>query len=85
MIVYPDAETIYFSKDDAGAYVGMIEANSVLMRIFFGQENISKIKYITDVNKTMTPMEKADLPNARLSRFKWLYDDRPLSKEELFK
>jgi len=85
MIVYPDAQSIYYSKDDNGAYVGLSEATSVLMRIYFGEEKISKIKYITDVHQTMTPLEKADLPNARLSRFRWLYDERPASKEELFK
>ena len=85
MLVQPDAKSIYFSKDDAGAYVGMSEANSEVMRIFFGEEKISKIKYVKDVQQTMTPLDKADLPNARLSRFKWLYEDRPKSKEELFR
>ena len=42
-------------------------------------------QYIKDVKETVTPMEKADLPNARLSRFIWLYEERPASKEELFK
>lgn len=85
MLVQPDAKSIYFSKDDAGAYVGMSEANSEVMRIFFGEEKICKIKYVKDVQQTMTPLDKADLPNARLSRFKWLYEDRPKSKEELFR
>ena len=85
MLVQPDAKSIYFSKDDAGAYAGMSEANSEVMRIFFGEEKISKIKYVKDVQQTMTPLDKADLPNARLSRFKWLYEDRPKSKEELFR
>jgi lipopolysaccharide export system protein LptA len=85
MIVSPDAQSIYYSKDDAGAYVGVNEANSVLMRFFFGEEKISKIKFEKDVKQTMTPMDKADLPNTKLSRFKWLYDERPASKEELFR
>lgn len=85
MIVTPDAQSIYYSKDDGGAYVGLNEATSVLMRIYFGEQNISRIKFEQDVHQTMTPMDKADLPNARLKRFRWLYDDRPQSKEELFK
>lgn len=85
MIVQPEAQSIYYSKDDAGAYVGVNEANSVLMRFYFGTEKISKIKFEQDVHQTVTPMEKADLPNTRLSRFKWLYDERPKSKEELFR
>ncbi|GAA4463433.1 hypothetical protein GCM10023093_11870 [Nemorincola caseinilytica] len=84
MIVTPDAQSIYYSKDDDGAYVGMNEATSVLMRIYFGEQQISRIKFEKDVHQTMTPMHKADLPNARLKRFKWLYDERPKSKDELF-
>lgn len=84
MIVNPDAESIYYSKDDGGAYVGVNEANSELMRIYFGEEKIKKIKFEKDVKQTMIPLEKADLPNTKLSRFKWLIDQRPKSKEELF-
>ncbi|MBE2289845.1 MAG: hypothetical protein IAE95_09840 [Chitinophagaceae bacterium] len=85
MIVQPDAQSIYFTKDDNGAYMGLSQANAEVMRIFFGEEKISRIKYIKNVQNVMTPMEQADLPNARLSRFKWLYNERPQSKEELFR
>jgi hypothetical protein len=85
MIVQPDAQSIYFTKDDNGAYMGLSQANAEVMRIFFGEEKISKIKYIKNVQNVMTPMDQADLPNARLSRFKWLYNERPQSKEELFR
>lgn len=85
MIVNPDAQTIYYSKDDDGAYVGVNEATSVLMRIFFGEQNISRIKFEQDVHQKVTPMDEADLPGMRLPRFKWRYEERPKSKEELFK
>lgn len=85
MIVQPDAQSIYFTKDDNGAYMGLSQANAEIMRIFFGEEKISRIKYIKNVQNVITPMEQADLPNARLSRFKWLYNERPQSKEELFR
>jgi len=84
MIVTPDAESIYYSKDDGGAYLGVNEASSELMRVFFGDQKINKIKFEKDVKQTMTPLEQADLPNTRLSRFKWLIDQRPKNKEELF-
>jgi lipopolysaccharide export system protein LptA len=85
MIVNPEAESIYYSKDDKGAYIGVNEASSDLMRIYFGAEKISKIKFEKDVKQTMTPLEQADLPNTKLGRFKWLIDQRPKSKEELFR
>jgi hypothetical protein len=84
MIVTPDAESIYFSKDDAGAYLGVNEAKSVLMHVYFGDQKISKIKFVKDVHQTMSPLEKVDIPNLRLSRYKWLYESRPKSKAELF-
>lgn len=84
MIVNPDAQTIYYSKDDGGAYVGVNEATSVLMRIFFGEQNISRIKFEQDVHQKVTPMLQADLPAMKLPRFKWRYEERPKEKGELF-
>jgi len=85
MIVTPEAQSIYFSKDENGAYVGLSEASATTMRIFFGEDGVSRIKYIKDVKNTMTPMDEANLPGARLSRYHWRYDERPKTKEELFK
>ncbi len=85
MLVHPNAETMYFSKDDGGAYMGLSQASGQVMRIFFGDQSISTIKFDRDVHQKMTPMLQANLPEARLSRFKWRYDERPKTKEELFR
>ena len=85
MTVYPNAECIYYATDKTKAYIGVDEATSTRMRIFFADQNITFIKFTQDAKHTITPLEKADLPNMKLSRFKWLFDQRPLSKEELFK
>jgi lipopolysaccharide export system protein LptA len=83
--VIPDAECIYYSKDEHGAYMGMDQAKSVQMIIYFQDQKIINIKFLTDDHITVTPLERVDIPNAKLSRFKWIPDDRPKSKEELFK
>jgi hypothetical protein len=85
MIVKPEAECIYYSKDDKGAYLGVSQANSNKMFVFFEDQKIKNIRFERDVHQTLTPLDQADLPNTRLSRFKWLMDQRPLSKEELFR
>ena len=85
MLVFPEAESIYYSKDDGGAYLGVNQANSTLMRVFFNDQKLKKIKFEKDVHQTMTPLDVADLPNTRLGRFRWLNDQRPKSKDELFK
>ena len=85
MVVYPNAECIYFEKDDKGAYMGVSQANSTRMQIYFNDQKIKKIKFEQDWHHTGTPMDKADFPAMRLSRFKWIMDQRPKSKEEMFR
>ncbi len=82
--VYPNAEAIYYSKDDHGAYIGVLHAKGDRMRVFFDDQSVSSILLDRNVHQTLTPLQKADIPNTRLSRFKWLIERRPLSKEELF-
>jgi lipopolysaccharide export system protein LptA len=85
MIVVPDAECIYYSQDEHNAYMGMDQTKSVRMIIYFNDQKISNIKFDQDDKIKVTPMEQVDIPNARLSRFKWLPELRPKTKEELFK
>lgn len=85
MIVQPNAECIFYNKDDAGAYLGVSQANSVRMLIYFNDEKVNKIKFEQDMHQTMTPLDKADITGMKLSRFIWRRDERPKSKEELFK
>ncbi len=82
--VYPNAESIYYPKDDSGAFIGVTQASGEKMRIFFKDQKIQKIRLEKDVHQTLTPLQNADLPNTRLSRFKWIPERRPKSKGELF-
>ncbi len=84
MVVMPDAESIYYTKDEKNAYVGTDQATSRRMRIFFKDQQIRRIKFEDDVHHTATPMMMVDIPNSHLGRFKWLIDQRPKTKEELF-
>ncbi len=84
MNVFPNAETIYYPKDESGAYIGVDQSKSVRMRVYFKNQEILKIKQEQDVETKMIPLDQADLPNMRLSKFKWLIDERPRTKEELF-
>ncbi len=85
MIVNPSAECIFYNKDESGAYLGVSQATSTRMIINFNDEKISKIKFEQDFQQTMTPLGQADIPGMRLSRFRWIIDQRPKSKEELFR
>ncbi len=85
MVIEPEAQTIYYSKDDDGAYMGVNEASGDRMTILFKDEAMDKILFIKDTKQKLTPMDKANLPAMKLSRFKWREDERPKSLEELFK
>ena len=85
MVVFPAAETIYFPKDDNGAYLGVSQAQSERMKIYFQNGNIHRIIFEQEIKQTMTPIQQANLPAMRLSRFQWLESKRPASKAELFK
>jgi len=84
MVVYPNAEAIYYSKDDEDAYLGMNQAQSERMKVFFDSSQVSKIVLEQDVKQTMTPMRQVNFSNARLSRFQWHPEKRPKSIQELF-
>jgi len=85
MLVFPEAECIYYSKDEKGAYLGVNQGSSDTLHILFNDQKIDKIIFTHDVHQTVTPMEKANFGEMRLSRFHWLEADRPKSREELFK
>lgn len=84
MIVFPAAESIYFPKDDSGAYLGVNQAESERMKVFFDDGKIRKIIFEQEVKQKMSPLDKVSLPAMRLSRYQWLQTRRPKSKEELF-
>lgn len=84
MIVWPGAESIHYAKDESGAYLGVYEVQAERMKVFMGDGKIHRILYEQDVKQTMTPLDQ-NLPLMRLSRFRWRNDERPKTKEELFR
>jgi lipopolysaccharide export system protein LptA len=84
MLATPDAQSIYYSKDDDGAYLGVVEAKSDTMKVFFKNGEVDKILLINKPHQVFTPLEKANIPGLRLDRFMWKPELRPKSKEELF-
>src|SRR5690606_20549152 len=84
MLVVPDAEAIYYPRDEKGAYMGVTEASAELMRVFFKDQQIDKIFLGKDNKEKNIPIEQADIPSMRLSRYKWLIEERPKTMLELF-
>lgn len=85
MVVFPAAESIYYPKDDGGAYLGVNQSESERMKVFFLDAKIHRIIFEQEVKQKMSPLDKVLLPAMRLSRFQWLSEKRPKSREELFR
>lgn len=85
MVVWPQAESIYYPKDDSGAYLGVNRVSSERMTVFFGDQALQNILLEQDIKQKMYPITQVNLAEMRLSRFIWREDERPLSVAEIFK
>ena len=85
IVVWPEAESIYYPKDDSGAYLGVNKATSERMTVLFGDGDLQTILLESDVKQKMMPLTGVNLSEMRLPRFIWREKERPLSVEEIFK
>jgi len=83
-VVFPNAECIYFSKDEVGAYLGVVQGQAERMRVTFKNDEVSHVYFEQDPKHTMSPLTKINISETRLSRFQWLDAKRPKSLLELF-
>lgn len=79
-----NAETVYYVKDEAGAYIGVDQSECSKMVIYFAEGEIDKIKFITQPNSVLYPMNEVDHDNLRLKGFEWLFDKKPQKRLDIF-
>lgn len=84
VVVKPNAEIIFYSKDDNDAYLGVNQASAARLVVRFDGSEIWTITLEQDMKNKLTPLDKADLPNMKLNRFEWLEKRRPKTLYELF-
>lgn len=84
MRVIGNAETIYYPKDDAGAYVGVNKSICSEMLIEVENNELNKIKYLTQPKSELLPIDDPKNQNLRLKGFKWVEEGRPLRRLDIF-
>jgi len=84
MNVDGNAETIYYVKDDEGGYVGVNKTICSRMEVYFGANEVDRIKFIRQPDSSLTPMDQADHAKLRLDGFRWMTEQRPQSRLDLF-
>lgn len=82
LIAEPNASSIYYIKEDGGAYVGSSEAKSERIEVLFVNEEIDRIYYRVNVEQKTTPMKDVTPSSLHLSRFSWEEKQRPKTLEE---
>lgn len=84
MMVTGNAESIYFPKDESGAFIGANKTICSWMHFFFENEDLRDIKFYTQPESTMTPIQDVDPFNMRLTGFKWNSNLKPKSVFDLY-
>jgi lipopolysaccharide export system protein LptA len=78
------AECIYYIQDEDSAYTGINETKSDRLDIYFGNEELQKVVFRSDVTGTIWPIRQKDPREMRLPNFRWLESRRPKTKFEMF-
>ena len=79
-----NAESIYYAKDGQDKLIGINKATSDIIDMRFKDKALNKVVFISAVTGTMLPVGQATDQDKRLRTFKWLDEQRPKSKFELF-
>jgi len=78
------ANCIYYVQDDDGSYTGVNECTSDVMDLYFGNRELLKVAFRSEVNGTLWPIKYKTPEEMRLPGFEWLEDKRPKTKFELY-
>lgn len=83
MLVERNAESLYFGKNDDGAFIGGNQSKSVNMWIYVVESKIKKIVFLDKPEAVFTPITKMTEAMFYLKDFKANFELRPISKDDL--
>ena len=83
MLVDGSAESLYFAKDELGAFIGANYAKSTKIRMYFVNEEIDQITFIDNPDAVFTPIRSLPKSDRTLADFVWLTEVRPDTPESV--
>jgi hypothetical protein len=83
MWVTGNAESIYYTRDDDDAFIGVNQTICSRMYFTFTENQIDIIKYFGENSSAMTPMSQAPHSSMRLEGFTLRFVDRPKKLADL--
>lgn len=78
-----NAESLYYAKDDDGAYIGMNKAESAKMDVFFKDKELDHIVMLENPKGVFYPIDQLTEQNKFLTSFKLYTERKPTSKEDI--
>jgi len=78
MIVRGNSESLYFIRDEEDAMLGPTRTLCSHMAFYFDANDLLTVRYYTEPDSELIPMEKASVAELRLKDFKWLEHLKPV-------
>lgn len=85
MHVEGNAESVYYAQDDYRAYIGVNKTVCSEMLLYFGNNKVDRIKFMTAPKGSMLPMGQTNHNTLRMPGFRWETERRPRTLDDLFK
>lgn len=84
MDVSGSAESVYYALDEGGAYIGVNKTVCSDMVLYFGANEIERIKFMVEPQGDTFPMTQADHEDLKIDGFNWDTTYRPEGRADLF-
>lgn len=84
-LVEGNAQSLYFATDDEDAYIAGNKSICSRIKVDFVDKKISEIMFLASPKAEMLPMKTPGLQDMRLEGFKWIFEQRPRSKDDVLK
>ncbi len=84
MKVEGNAESIYYALDEEKAYVGVNKTICSEMLLYFGDNQVDKIKFFAEPKANLLPMSQTNHEEIKLKGFFWETKLRPMNVDDLF-
>ncbi len=84
MDVNGNAESVYYARDELGAYVGVNKTICSDMLLYFGDNQVERIKFFAQPQAKLHPMRQVDHESLKIEGFDWQNDVRPKNRDDLF-
>lgn len=83
--IFGNAQSLYFPKDETGAYMGMDKRECAEIKLQLEDDEVKHIRFYNTPTGAFTPMKKAKEEQFKLEGFQWRGNLRPNSFEDIIR